>query len=38
MFDLGLARLQARLRRDVFLVFRHQHRLQRFAIQRAQVG
>src|ERR1700677_5148274 len=38
MFDLGLARLQPRVRRDVFLVFRYQHRLQRFPIQRAQVG
>jgi hypothetical protein len=38
MFDLGLARLQPRVRRDVFLVFRYQHRLQPFPIQRAQVG
>src|SRR5580692_10048834 len=38
MFDLGFARLQPRVRRDVFLVFRYQHRFQRFPIQRAQVG
>jgi len=38
MFDLMLARLQARVSSDPFLVFRDQQYLQRFPIQRAQVG